>query len=83
MHGTKGLDFAPITDVYLRYVKFSSPDTLNKLLDNITRSIDEEQGLNSLTLFQFSCQNRFEEWPLSQLVARCANLEVLHFFCFS
>ena len=83
MHGKEGLDFAPITEVYLSYVRFSSSDTLNKVLDNITRNIDEERGLKSLSFYQHSCQNRFDEWPLSQLVARCANLEVLYFFRFS
>ena len=51
---------------------------LNSLIDDLSRTIDESQGLKKLTINGFKDrENTLEEWPLSQLLLKCPHLEEL------
>ena len=49
------------------------------MIDEIGRSIDnvEGEGLKSLEIDYLTDQNSLEAWPLSQLVTKCPNLEIV------
>ena len=45
------------------------------MFDDLARLIDEEQGLKKLEIVDFEDEYKLQEWPLSQLVSKCPNLE--------
>ena len=70
------LDKKPIESVDITGFSCSSSEVANGIFDKIGQSIDCEQqkGLLSLGIAWYVDQNRLEEWPLSQLVAKAPYL---------
>ena len=67
----------PTSEVILSRLECSSSEVLHSVLDDIGRSIDDEQGLRRLEIEEFYDSNKLDGWPLSQLVAKCHNLKHL------
>lgn len=66
----------PIDSVEITGFMCSSSEVANGVFDKIGQSIDCEQqkGLLSLEIVWYVDQNKLEEWPLSQLVAKAPYL---------
>ena len=54
--------------------KCSSSEVINGLLDDLCKSIDEEQGLVSFELEKFYEKNLLECWVLNQIVVKSPSL---------
>ena len=59
----------------------SSPEVLNSVLDTLGRAVDEETGLQNLTIYDFLDHRKLEEWPLGQLVLKSHSLQSLELSC--
>ena len=56
----------------------SSSEVLNALIDDLSRNIDENQGLKKLVIYGLKDMvNTLEDWPLSQLLLKSPHLEEL------
>ena len=69
----------PTTDIYIEDLECTSSAVVSSLVDDLRRTIDEVQGLKSLTIEYLLDKNSLQKLPLSQLVLACPHLESLKF----
>ena len=50
---------------------------LHSVIDAISRTVDEEEGIKSFEIESFADQNFLESWPLSQIVSKSMYCEYL------
>ena len=71
-------DIEAITELKMYNIRFSSPQVVNALFDEIGCNIDQERGLKKLSLYFFYREEHtIQEWPLSQILAKSLHLEHL------
>ena len=73
------LDKEPVIDITIKRFSSTSPEVLNTVVDVLGRAVDEELGLENLTIEGFYDENKLEEWPLGQLVLKTHQLQSLKF----
>ena len=75
-----------IKEVKLSNFACSSSETLNSVIDDLSRTIDEDfcqensecfNGLEKLEIEKFKDRKSLEPWPLRKLVTKCTKLEHL------
>ena len=70
--------FIPITEVKITNgFSCSTSEVLNSVIDAISRTIDEEEGVKSFEIDSFADQNFLESWSLSQIVTKSMYCEYL------
>ena len=68
---------AVVTDLYIEGLQTSSADVVNQTIDDCSRLIHEQAGLQSLHISRFADQNQLTYWPFSQIAAKAQHLHTL------
>ena len=67
-----------VTEIDIDYIKCSSAQVLNSLIEQLGQLVDEDKGLRKIKISGLSDKNNLEEWPLDQLVTKCFALESIN-----
>lgn len=63
----KKLQDAPTEDVWLEFLRTSSTETINQVLNEIADTVPASPGLNSFRMNGCWDNNTVDQWPITQL----------------